>query len=336
MISTRISQAKTVWGGVESSLTVYRDCTGGRDLAGSNRGSSTGDEAAPQMSWERHRYLREEPDDQTAFMVGANTLEIDACKEALSGRSLKANESVKLQQITGCRTFGEFRRRVLSTHPAVDQEASLVLIEALELSPDRAWMSFRVYLRAVNPPDDGDPGMGTMRRQLDLIGGVATHCELVLKENFQGQGIATHLVQSQEEAWAAAGYKVVRLVAGLPGGWLHWAQQGYDFDPEFEGETEARNLLSALLDDLEAGVRLRTALPQGATIGALRARVASPLRSWEARNLGETLGAVERAMPPYWDGLKVLDDSFPGHKVAAKTRAEVFRSVPVRGSDQDK
>lgn len=274
-------------------------------------------------TWKVHNYRTTPPDPNQPFLEGITSVELAALRRHLGDRDPTPAEEISLKRITGCQTFGEFRRRVLSTHPLVDHATSLVLIEALDLRPPRALMTFVAYLRQ-NTPDEQQVGLGQLRRTLDFTQGVVLHHLLQLPERVQGQGLGTHLVQSHEEAWAAAGYRQIKLVAGLEDGRTYWGLQGYDFDPDYD---DAQHFLGRMRSWLEH-LRYTARTIDDLLFTAIDQRLTQPLPSWDIALLAEALGDPNAPWDRDWDGIKNLDDAYPGHDIARETRQKVFRKTP--------
>lgn len=250
-------------------------------------------------AWKVHNYRTTAPNPSQPFLQGITPVERSALRTQLGERDPTPAEEITLKRIAGCQTFGEFRRRVLSTHPLVDHRTSLVLIEALDLRPPRALMTFVAYLRR-DVTDETQAGLGQLRRTLDFSQGVATHALLQLHERSRGQGLGTHLVQSHEEAWAAAGYRQIKLVAGLQDGRTFWALQGYDFDPEYD---DAEHFLSRLRSVLEH-LRYTTRSIDDVLFSEINQRLTQPLPSWDLARLADALGASNDLWDHDWDGIK--------------------------------
>lgn len=254
------------------------------------------------------------------FVTGGSDKELEHLCKSFDGQMPDADQQLMLKRLTGCQTFGEFKNRLITSHHLVSQEDSTVMLKVDFREEGKEKLEIRAIIRTT-----GAISIAAVERTLDWGLKEALHERLVIHDRkWMNQGLASWLIQSQEEAWRAAGYLTIRLEAALDDGHIFWALQGFDFMP---GEYEK---VMGHLDTL-----MESAVYIGRTVDSrefdrlkrlLRGRV---LHSWEVVDIvvpcidGKPFLVGEEAMKQRpWQGRKELNDTWPGQAQARQRRAK--------------
>ena len=256
------------------------------------------------------------------FTATMSPPEKDALLEALRKAQINYTPYVEqmLVDFTGCATFADFKRSVFSSHPLVNPEFSLLLIDHIKNTPKVKKLLFRALL--FTQREDTRP-IVQVSRTLDRHNNVVHHNLLRVRSDVRRQGLATAISMSHEELWKRSGYHAIKLVAAKEEGRTFWALQGYDFDPAYQSDRQAivRALLRYMDHAVEEGdldVDAANLLRQLALSGELPAWDLQLVETKSGDNIGRKAMAQAE-----WRGIKKLEPTWPGHQQAAKQRSRV-------------
>jgi len=293
-------------------------------------------------------YTRVVPDSAIPFTSsGLRQLEEAELLKAFGKDELNAQDEAWLKDMTGCQTFLEFRERIFSPHQVISHELSILLIESVDRGTRKRpaeTLTFRALLMSA-----AGECVALVRRRLNRLDGVVDHNMLEVRPRFGGQGVASVVAQSHEDAWEAAGYREVALTAGeleqgslrfgndvyefgmMPGrpdGRVFWALQGFDFNPKKPHHGGAARIRSAILKELSRAAV--DGLVGQELVDYLTVNIYS-MSTWDAVAIQDDHGTPigEQAFRMFdWEGFKVLNAAWPGNDVAVETREAHLKAHP--------
>ena len=291
-----------------------------------------------------YAYRRALPDPTIPFTDGLRTLERTALEHAFR-RPLTPDDEAWLKDMTGCETFLDFRTRVFSPHRLVSHDHSLLIVERVHRKGNQERLEFRALLL-----NSALEAVALVRRRLNRTARerMVDHNALYVPIHFQGQGIASVISQSHEDAWEVAGYETVELLAAeldrgemvfgnttYPllstnrDGRVFWATQGYAFHPK-RGRSNTEWIQSMLRQAIDLAVHERRL--DEATGQALTMNIASldpwdivGIQDFKRRPIGE-----EALQMSDWNGYKQLSDQWPGRDETWKKRKRHLLAHPLQ------
>ena len=290
-----------------------------------------------------------------------STLERDELVKAC-GRTPLDELQQPLKDMTGCGTFLEFRRRVLSPHAMIDPDLSLVLIDEVVWTSKTRSLAFKALMRDSTNYSlmattrkllyPTAASTGTARHHLMYVSPDEVDAQGQTVRKLRSQGLASVVAQSQEDAWETAGYRDVTLMASAVaretlkfgqiqfqvrrsdfGGRTFWGPQGYDFDPArsvadqgYIRQAFRRMVENGRDDGMFSQETAEALLEQSQQIPPwLIQRVVVMTPDGQRRLLGEAVMDTRD-----WAARKELSPDAPGYQVGLSRRRKHLEKHPLR------
>ncbi|WP_156123266.1 hypothetical protein [Deinococcus radiopugnans] len=234
-----------------------------------------------------------------------------------------------LIETTGCRDISEFKKRLIGNQPVIDCDKSILYLDIH--NGIAKYVAITMQLNSV----DLDYA-GRLQRKLFPSDKVVEHEFFMLEESYRKNGYGSILYQSQEEAWRAAGYERVELLAGKELGGYVWAINGYDYSGPKGASDRTRHIQSIQSDlyNFRGGDYLEQDAYDKLSYAASKlvypwqvAFFSIPDRVLRREGLSSaSLQIGKRALKKYeWSGYKILSDNWHGNYIANQTRIHRIR-----------